>query len=924
MDDATAAERHSVEDGKYGYTPDFTTVLESEKRYLADRRDANDLPGLDDDPKLWGLALSGGGVRSATFCLGALQALAGNDRMPRFDYLSTVSGGGYIGSCLTSLLTSQTNTGLDNDHFPFTGLGEPEDCADSTEPKLSVRHQIHHLRTHGEYLIPRSHLLSRDVQRAVGSFVSGTVHTVVIFVLLFIGFVAAVHLTLTALDPDLAVLAPPIMDTPATPETEGAWEYLKTALSHWYGDRIVPPFREAFSQAGQYLELLLVMAGLSFLWSLTWFIRATRLANEFHPEDHPPDNGTLSGWTPGDQIEADFVRTFNTWSVLLTILLTLGVSLFYRLAGPAAGEEHFLTGLFIPFAISAGGFVTGQFLMHFYQAWMKRRVWRRREGQPQSEDAGEGFRTDGRKRGQRRKPPGENRLRRSLYGSLRGACVFGSVTSVVVPILLVLLFSLKAIPVKVFFVLLSLAWAQLLSRKGGGAALPQLGGWLRRPLANSAVLVFLAFAFAWVSSWLQSLYPSIASGTWLGILIVGGIATALFIFLGVFINANRIAPHYFYRDRLTEAYLKTDARTLRKEPPGKRSQGMPLTTLRDDENLKLSELGGATKRTPYHLIVAALNLSGSKELNRKSFLSEHFVFSRDYIGSKVTGWVKTGLYRGGTTRLARAMAVSAASVGSAMGLHTFAAQAFLTTFFNARLGYWMENPWTYRHLAAEPDHRIPGGSRMGMGWDAGGRAEKEPKGRRGNAKKKGGAGVTFWPRYLMLEVLGRASARTPRVNISDGGHTGDNLGLLPLLRRRCSTILVCDAEADGGYTFGSFNNAVRMALTEENIDIDIDLTPILTRSETPAGYVTSDESVVVGRIHYPNDERDNPVEPGKLVYIKSSVSGDNVPVHVENYAKEHAAFPHQTTADQFFDDAQFEAYRALGAYLGAKGAAALG
>jgi hypothetical protein len=48
-----------------------------------------------------GLALSGGGIRSAAFCTGALQGLAANGVMPQIDYLSTVSGGGYVGAALT-------------------------------------------------------------------------------------------------------------------------------------------------------------------------------------------------------------------------------------------------------------------------------------------------------------------------------------------------------------------------------------------------------------------------------------------------------------------------------------------------------------------------------------------------------------------------------------------------------------------------------------------------------------------------------------------------------------------------------------------------------------------------------------------------------------------------------------------------------
>src|SRR6476661_10426340 len=48
------------------------------------------------------LCISGGGIRSATFALGALQGLAELGILENFDYLSTVSGGGYIGSWLTA------------------------------------------------------------------------------------------------------------------------------------------------------------------------------------------------------------------------------------------------------------------------------------------------------------------------------------------------------------------------------------------------------------------------------------------------------------------------------------------------------------------------------------------------------------------------------------------------------------------------------------------------------------------------------------------------------------------------------------------------------------------------------------------------------------------------------------------------------
>lgn len=54
-----------------------------------------------------GLSLSGGGIRSATFCLGVVQVLSEKKIMKDFDYLSTVSGGGYIGSFITSTLSQK-------------------------------------------------------------------------------------------------------------------------------------------------------------------------------------------------------------------------------------------------------------------------------------------------------------------------------------------------------------------------------------------------------------------------------------------------------------------------------------------------------------------------------------------------------------------------------------------------------------------------------------------------------------------------------------------------------------------------------------------------------------------------------------------------------------------------------------------------
>jgi len=82
-----------------GTYPDELAKLE--QQLVEGRQNNLPKPKPDDPPHvLAGLALSGGGIRSATFCLGVLQAFARRKLLQRFDFLSTVSGGGYIGSFL--------------------------------------------------------------------------------------------------------------------------------------------------------------------------------------------------------------------------------------------------------------------------------------------------------------------------------------------------------------------------------------------------------------------------------------------------------------------------------------------------------------------------------------------------------------------------------------------------------------------------------------------------------------------------------------------------------------------------------------------------------------------------------------------------------------------------------------------------------
>src|SRR6266536_2998454 len=86
------------------------------------------------DPQLpIGLACSGGGIRSATFCLGVFQALARSNFLRRIDFLSTVSGGGYIGTFLGHLyLRPYADPGKDQAGHPTDQAGAEGDLFGAT------------------------------------------------------------------------------------------------------------------------------------------------------------------------------------------------------------------------------------------------------------------------------------------------------------------------------------------------------------------------------------------------------------------------------------------------------------------------------------------------------------------------------------------------------------------------------------------------------------------------------------------------------------------------------------------------------------------------------------------------------------------------------------------------------------------------
>jgi hypothetical protein len=178
--------------------------------------------------------------------------------------------------------------------------------------------------------------------------------------------------------------------------------------------------------------------------------------------------------------------------------------------------------------------------------------------------------------------------------------------------------------------------------------------------------------------------------------------------------------------------------------------------------------------------------------------------------------------------------------------------------------------------------------------------------------------------------------------LSDGGHF-ENLGGYELIRRRLPRMLVVDAEADPEYRFEGLANLVRKArldfgaeitfMTPAELDATLDpgFRPFFGtleqlrrgkwsgatgRSGTEASRIELDAvdlerhslaHAALARVVY----HDEPERVSYLVYVKPTLTGDE-PVDITQYHGAHSSFPQEPTADQFFDEAQWESYRRLG------------
>jgi len=155
------------------------------------------------------------------------------------------------------------------------------------------------------------------------------------------------------------------------------------------------------------------------------------------------------------------------------------------------------------------------------------------------------------------------------------------------------------------------------------------------------------------------------------------------------------------------------------------------------------------------------------------------------------------------------------------------------------------------------------------------------------------------------------------VELSDGGHF-ENLGLYELVRRRVDTMIVSDASADPKLSFASLANAVERVRVDFGVSIDFEDVPLggLLPGSAKNGpesekYNLAKRGYAVGTITYPEVLGVEAEKEGMIVYIKPVLT-PGLTADILGYKDANEEFPHETTADQFFDEEQFEAYRELG------------
>jgi hypothetical protein len=413
-------------------------------------------------------------------------------------------------------------------------------------------------------------------------------------------------------------------------------------------------------------------------------------------------------------------------------------------------------------------------------------------------------------------------------------------------------------------------WSRLAPSGSRKASIPSWAG----PIGAALVLygmALLAYAVSGAAFPRGKAIPQL----WEAVAITACFCIALVI--GYVVDLNETTLHRFYRDRLMEAFMPdVDAHGAPKRHEAKTADTGRLSQMCDP----------ADPKAPYHLLNAFQIITHPKAAGERRGQADRwrirggdsFVFAPRYCGGPAAGWHETAENKTlSALSLATAMAISGAAINpdaatAGVGPERNTVFAILMALLNIRLGYWLANPNRYagKPHAPAPNSFVPG----------------------------------FWG------LIDRLSRRSRFLEIADGGDF-DNLGVYELLRRHVQTIVVCDADADPDLQFEDLQTLLNLAEADFGVTITFEspllgpLMPKRTVARFPLGVGFATAPFLVGKIRYINGDA------GRLYYIKPAIFA-GLGLSVLGFKGANSEFPNDSTLNQFFDEARFEAYRELG------------
>jgi hypothetical protein len=428
-----------------------------------------------------------------------------------------------------------------------------------------------------------------------------------------------------------------------------------------------------------------------------------------------------------------------------------------------------------------------------------------------------------------------------------------------------------------------------------------------------------------------------------------------------FVNGS--SHQSLYSSRLTRAYLGASN-------PNRFGDGS-VTTVLPGDNIDLASYWPppAEKGTPLHLINVTINetIDGRSQVqqqDRKGIgmalgprglsvgVEHHLVLpfgddrKTEPAGTPVDIYPKEGfqvfeyprlengqgkpVFTGEMLPLGSWVGISGAAFSTGTGARTSLGLSLLAGMGNVRLGRWWDSGVVRSRSAQDK-----------AGTGSGGNPPQRSRRKLGLRIEDFLARLFPVQVYLLDEFLARFPGTARRHwYLSDGGHF-ENLGGYELVRRRLEMIVIVDAEQDTEYAFEGLSNLIRKArldfgaeiefLTAAELDDEVDESvrshlgtlDQLRRGTWKDG--TLAEADVTGfslvhaalaRITYSSSAPGEPLV-SRLLYIKPTLTGDE-PADILEYHKAHPAFPHEPTSDQFFDEAQWESYRRLGEHIAEK------